>query len=198
MGATKFAALGLLLGVGLFGGGYLAGRSGNQPAEVKKTDRLEQRSTSQEKLDAVIAEVKEARKDVAKNVERSKTTTRRPDGTVVVEEHVKDLSKTETNTQTKRTEVVTVEKRVEVVKVEVHEKLVLRRPEWMVGVSAGVNVPGLLGRATTSYLPAVFPSSVAKSTVFGVSVEKHLFWGVYGGINANTQGVVGLQVQAGF
>lgn len=178
----------------LFGSGYLAGRGCSEPpAEVRTTDRLEERAKTAIEERSETAERKDEQKDEQKDVEKTKTTTRRPDGTVVIEERTKDLSKTETKTVQVRVEKVEVEKRVDVVKVETRERIVTNRPKWLIGVNAGVSIPALLGRPVPSYLPGVPPAAV-----IGVSVERHLFWGVYGGVFANSQGVVGGSARKGF
>lgn len=190
---TKSVILPILLGAAFFSaGGYLIGRN-ISPAEVNTKDHLEQRAKTTIEEKTRSEERKDIQQDVAKDVERIKRTTRFPDGRVVTEEKNQDKTKVETKTVETKVQTVVVEKRVEVVKVEVHERTVTRHPGWTIGVNAGVSVPALLGRSVPSYLPSV-PSAV----VLGLSIEKHLFWNVYGGVWANSQGVVGLSAQGGF
>lgn len=156
------------------------------PAVVQTKDKVElhqkEQTVETKKTDTAKTQEKQVNKDIA----RDTTITRYPDGRIVTQKHVTDKSKSDTRAAEVRTVVQEKIKTVEVVRVETHEKTVTRRPDWTAGISAGVSLPALAGRPTTSLLPLPY------STVIGLSVERRILGSVYGGLNANSEGVVGV------
>lgn len=164
----------------LFFAGAVVGKSCGAPAVVQTKDKIEEYKSEK------VAEVKKTdvkkdeQKDVAKDVVR--TVIRYKDGRVVT--RYVDRTKIETKAAEVRTVIQEKVRTVEVVKIETHEKTVTRRPDWIAGLSAGVSLPALAGRPTTSLLPLPY------SAVIGLSVERRIIGSVYGGLQVNSQGVV--------
>lgn len=187
--SLRGALLITLAGTAVFFAGFFVGHRAS-PAAVLTKDKIAETTKTADVAKKVAETHQDLTKDVANDVDR--TVTRFPDGRV--EEHTVDRTKTEAHKVEVRT---VVQERVVVqehVRVEEHEKLVLRRPDWILGVNAGLSVPSLLGHPTTSYLPF----DLSRSAVFGVSVERRVLGGTYLGLNANSQGVVGLGLRVTF
>lgn len=178
---------------GLYGvmavGGFALGKScGDQRAVVQTKDKVELHEKSQTVEVKKTDVKKDEQKAVAKDVER--VVIRYKDGRV--ETRVVDHTKIETKAAEVRTVIQEKIKTVEVVRVETREKTVTRRPDWIAGVSVGVNVPALAGRASASFLP------LPHGLIVGASIDHHIVWGIYGGLRADSSGFVGLGLQKGF
>lgn len=187
------AAIGAVASLLTFGAGYWTGHR-PQPSVVQTKDQITQTVKKNETSKVVVDTKRAQNREVNKDVVKDRTTTKFPDGRVVVEERTADHTKTDTKTN--ETKVVTKEvvKTVEVVKVEIHEKLILSRPSWLLGAYGGVSVPGLLGSGTgTSLLPEL----PGKATI-GLSLEHRLFGNVYGGVHLDTRGQVMVGVTVAF
>jgi DNA-binding protein len=179
----------LLIGAGalvLFSAGALVGR-GTAPAKVITKDQIVEHTVTVQAVKTASEDSRASEKDVAKDVTR--TVTRFPDGRTEV--RTVDRSKTETKAVEVRTVVQEKIVQVESVRTETHERLVLRRPDWSVGLQAGASVPSLLGRPSTTLLPL---PGVYRSAVFGLSIERRIFGDLYAGVHANSQGVIGVGI----
>lgn len=175
------AGLVVVFGSAMFIGGYSAHPS------VQTKDKVEEHSKATEVAKNSATTIRDESKAVAKNVETDTTTTKFPDGRITVVERVVDRTKIEAKSA--ETKIVIQEriKTVEVVKVETHEKLTLRRPDWLLGVQAGASVPGLLfGRPLEASVIPGLPRALTVS----LSLERRLFAGVYGGLRVDSRGTV--------
>jgi hypothetical protein len=172
----------LALPLFLMSGAFFAGTrvtSCGAPAVVTTKDKLEERRVEKTDEKKKIDVKKDEQKNVAKDVER--VVIRYLDGRV--ETRIVDHTKIDTRAAEIRTVVQEKIKTVEIIKIETHEKTVTRRPDWIAGVNAGVSLPAMVGRPTTSLLPLPY------SAVVGLSVERRIVGSVYGGVSVNSQGV---------
>lgn len=168
----------LSLGLGVLG--YVAGRY-VQPAKIITKDKVVERVVYRESSGAASVSSTKAAED--RDTDRETRTERFPDGRVVTVDHYIYRTKTVTVAAQAKVEYRTVVQ--ERVKVEEHEKIVTNRPDWILGANAGL--PLLGGR---NILPG--------PAVIGASIERRLFGGVYAGINATSNGVVGVGVRVTF
>lgn len=120
-------------------------------------------------------------------VDRVVVTEVKPDGTKTITEH--DHSENHSETAATKTEIQTVEvtKEVKVVDmVKVHELVENAKPQWRIGVHAGLDIPSLTK-----------PGSNPDPLIIGGSVDRRIlgpiFMGVWG--NNKLQGGVGVSIE---
>jgi hypothetical protein len=145
----------------------------------------------------VIHTVTQVQKEViyvqqqAKDVHRVVIVDKKPTGEVVTTTTVQDNTKTTTGTAAEqvknqdKAEDHVVYKDREVTKTVINNT----RPEWILGLNGGYN----LGNRSTNLVPIV-PNKI----IIGASAQKHILGPIYGGINVNSNEVVGLNLSLEF
>ena len=197
----------VVLAVVIFWVGYSVGhrRAPVQVREVEKRVEVQKQTmVVQQKVD--ISELKQVLTQYAQQVQKDVSTRRvivvNKDGSKTITEERTDKSKTDTekasDTKDAAASTTTTQKTVEVTKTVTVEKtvdrLVLSKPNWLVGLQGGISLPHLIdGDAGPNYLPYI-----PRQTVLGLTVDRRLLGGLYGGAWANTRGEAGLGLRLAF
>jgi len=185
-------------------GAFTAGRY-TAPTKVKTVEvekRVEihhetkQTTVNLEEIKTLITQMTASKKS---NLQRTTTTTVKPDGEKTITETEIDKSETSTQTNTNSSsqtklnvdELVKLWKESTVEKVKIVEKEVDRRPKWSAGVQLGLSLTDPLG-STKPVIP------IPDQMILGVFVERNLFWGVNLGLWANSRLDGGIQARIGF
>lgn len=176
-----------------------------QTKEVTKTVEVQKQTTLvQQKVD--IDELKQLLTQYAQNVQKNVDVKRvivyQKDGTKTITEETVDKSKSDTEKSTVATDDAKTEKTTAATQttettktvVQTVEKLTLQRPNWILGLQGGVSVPGLFGGDSGhNYLPYI-----PQQTSLGLTIDRRLLGGVYGGAWLNTRGEAGLGLRLVF
>jgi hypothetical protein len=187
------AGLLLLLLLAFFGGRY------SRPArvEVKEhtvfQDRIVEKIVNHDVVQTqAIHDVVEA-KHVVTQIEWRTA----PDGKQTVTETIRDQTKTSEETKDSRQSVSdttasrTEDKKIEAIKTTVTTDA---RPNWLVGVQAGVNVPG----AISGGLAGLTGTGIIKNGILGVSVDRRILGPLFLGAWGTTAGAGGISVRIEF
>jgi hypothetical protein len=192
-----------LLCVAAVAGAFVLGRA-TAPVQVRTETKIVEKQTTVVEQKVDLNELKtvvvRAASDTQKDVDTKKTVVINKDGSKTITTETVDKSKTSTAKsedtkadikQVKNTASTSI---VETQKTVVVQPLRLSPPDWLVGVQAGVSLPGLVG---TDPGPNYFPY-IPTRTSLGLTIDRRILGGVYGGIWINTRGEVGLGLRLAF
>jgi hypothetical protein len=163
-------------GLVLLSGGFAAGRY-VIPPKVVVTEKVKE---VEKQVVVTKTEVKVVTvKDTTTVVRYKERTEKKPDGTVITEieggteEHVDES----TDTEVKKDDIAVKESSKDVEKT----KTVENRPDWLIGVGAGVAL-----------------TSVTELPVLQLSVDRRIFGPVFGGLVVSNKGFVGIGIKIEF
>lgn len=182
-----------LVAAGIFGGGYVVGRG-----DVRTVTVTQERTVRTKDTDTHVAASAAATQTDVKPRVITRWKTRivvAPDGTRTEEREGERNASAESHTSTATTaSTVDVHER----EASVHEvitRIVVTPPSaLLVGLQAGVSLPGLLGGDPGRQLVPLLPRSFAGA----VSVQRRLWGSTYAGVWASSAGAAGLGVTVGF
>lgn len=185
---------------------FFAGRY-SAPAKTVTVERrveVEKATTVvQQKLD--LAELHQALTQFAENVHkdvvRERVVVVNKDGSKTITEKTTDRSQTDVKQATAtKAEAVTHAEKAETKTVEVIrtvERTVTvtnsRAPGWLLGVQAGGSPLHLSDGAGPSYVPGL-----PRATSLGLTLDRRLFGGLYGGVWVNSRGEAGVGLRLAF
>lgn len=170
-----------LLGALLLGGAYLAGRYTTPTKVVEKTVekiQYKDRIVTKTEIQKVYVQVQD------KDRHKETTTVKTPDGTTTT--RVVEDEKTKVTTKDKEQEIKYVDRIQTVDRIVEKEKIVtMAKPNWRMGILAGVDVMTALGR-TTQPIPQLGPVTL------GLQAERRIVGPFFLGVWGLTSGQVGL------
>ncbi len=189
----------VVVGLGLLGGGYVAGRYAS-PERVVVTERVreveKQVVVKTVDTDRILNALKDIK--VQKDVHTVRIIEKAPDGTTKTTVTSDDKSQSESKTQVQekehRVETKLVEKLVFKER-EVSKTVERAKPNWSLALMPGFDLAGALGQGQ-SY--SLLPTLPVRHLMLGASIEHRLIGPLFSGIWANTAGAGGLTLRVEF
>lgn len=189
----KHVSILVLIVLAVAAGAFATGRYLTPPKTVvveKLKIEYVEKQVVVEKVNTVVQIVRVT--DTIKNVQTDKHIVKLPDGTITIDEHVKDKSEEKTGTTTNATQdankTSTTEKKETVEQSKV--TIITPKPTWSLSLLPGFDVAGALGHGDPySLLPSSLP---IKHLMLGISVDRRLVGPLHTGVWANSAGAGGL------